>query len=93
MSNEEKPAVVDMPTPAERRRPDQKLARPRDAATLLLYRLSNGRAEVLMGERHSRHRFMPNRYVFPGGRLDRADVHMRAAAELRPDVAARLARV
>jgi 8-oxo-dGTP pyrophosphatase MutT (NUDIX family) len=92
VSGKEPQAIADKPSPAERRRPDQKLARPRDAATLLLYRLANGRVEVLMGERHSRHRFMPNRYVFPGGRLDRADSHMRAAAELRPDVAARLAR-
>lgn len=92
MSEKETPAIVDVPAASEVRRADQKLARPRDAATLLLYRTVAGRTEVLMGERHGRHRFMPNRYVFPGGRLDRADAHMRAAAELRPDVAARLAR-
>jgi 8-oxo-dGTP pyrophosphatase MutT (NUDIX family) len=92
VSEKEMPAIVDVPAASQVRRAGQKLARPRDAATLLLYRNLAGRTEVLMGERHGRHRFMPNRYVFPGGGLDRADAHMRAAAELRPDVAARLAR-
>src|SRR5207253_1157336 len=34
------------------------------------------------------HFFMPNRWVFPGGRVDRADYHAPRASELRPDVAA-----
>ena len=72
------------------RKPDQPLARPKDAATLVLYRRRNGAVEVLMGERHAKHRFMPNRYVFPGGRVDRADWHVRAGAELHPAVSDRL---
>jgi 8-oxo-dGTP pyrophosphatase MutT (NUDIX family) len=66
--------------------------RPRDAATLILYR-QNGRAiEVLMGERHGGHAFMPNRYVFPGGRVDPDDWKVRDAGALKPHVAARLAK-
>lgn len=68
----------------------------RDAATLILYRRrgagSDGRFEVLMGERHGASAFMPNRYVFPGGRLDLADYKIRPAAPLNPVSTARLAR-
>ncbi|MFN4277864.1 MAG: NUDIX hydrolase [Ferrovibrio sp.] len=68
----------------------------RDAATLILYRRrgagSDGRFEVLMGERHGASAFMPNRYVFPGGRLDLADYKIRPAATLNPVSTARLAR-
>lgn len=64
----------------------------RDAATLLLYRRRGDQWEVLMGERHGASAFMPNRYVFPGGRLDRADYRIRPAQPLNPVSAARLAR-
>ncbi len=74
------------------RGPDQPLVRPKDAATLVLYRRAANRVEVLMGERHSRHRFMPNRYVFPGGRVDRADGRVRVGSELDRDVETRLTR-
>ena len=66
--------------------------RPRDAATLIIYRHAADGLEVLMGERSARHAFMPNRYVFPGGRVDRDDWRVPAATELKPDVAARLQR-
>ena len=64
--------------------------RPRDAASLVVLRGGGGQAEVLLGRRASRHRFMPNIYVFPGGRLDRADAATLPASELRPEVAERL---
>ncbi|MFN4311068.1 MAG: NUDIX hydrolase [Ferrovibrio sp.] len=64
----------------------------RDAATLILYRRRGDRLEVLMGERHGASAFMPNRYVFPGGRLDLADYKIRPAAPLNPVSATRLAR-
>lgn len=53
--------------------------RPRDAATLIL--LDGDR--VLMGRRAPGHVFMPSKWVFPGGRLDRAD--FAAAATGQPD--------
>lgn len=65
-------------------------ARPRDAATLILYRSGKGGIEVLMGERHAAHSFMPNQYVFPGGRIDAGDARVRAASPLRAEVAERL---
>ncbi len=64
--------------------------RPAEAATLIIHRGAG--IEVLMGERHRRHRFMPHRWVFPGGRLDRSDARIRTGTRLRPDVAAQLQR-
>lgn len=66
--------------------------RPRDAATIIIYRRGGGTIEVLMGERHSAHKFMPQRYVFPGGRVDPSDSRVRLARPLRTDVAERLGR-
>jgi 8-oxo-dGTP pyrophosphatase MutT (NUDIX family) len=37
---------------------------------------------MLMGMRGAKHRFMPNRLVFPGGRVDRADLTAPAATSL-----------
>ena len=66
----------------------------RDAATLVLYRRSGvgKRLEVLMGERHGASAFMPNRYVFPGGRLDMADYRIQPSAALNPASKSRLDR-
>ncbi len=72
--------------------PPRRLLRPKDAATLIIYRRQQGSLQVLMGERHGSHAFLPNRYVFPGGRLDPADFRVRVANPLRPHVAARLCR-
>jgi 8-oxo-dGTP pyrophosphatase MutT (NUDIX family) len=64
--------------------------RPRDAATLILVRMKGKTPEVLMGCRAAAHAFMPNRYVFPGGRVDRADAHVPIATPLDRFVNARL---
>ena len=65
--------------PAEPRR----ALRPRDAATLILVeRSERGPARVLMGRRHDRHRFMPGKFVFPGGRVEPEDKRMAAAGAL-----------
>ncbi len=66
--------------------------RPRDAATLILLRHGGGEPQVLLGQRHGKHAFMPNRYVFPGGRVDRHDHLVRPASQLRPEVKTRLER-
>jgi 8-oxo-dGTP pyrophosphatase MutT (NUDIX family) len=47
---------------------------------------------VLMGLRGARHRFMPNRLVFPGGAVDRGDARAPAAAEPPPETLAALRR-
>ncbi len=57
-------------------------ARPRDAATLVLVDRSGAEPRVLFGLRHGRHAFLPNRFVFPGGRVDAADARMPIAAPL-----------
>jgi 8-oxo-dGTP pyrophosphatase MutT (NUDIX family) len=64
--------------------------RPRDAATLILVRMKGKTPEVLMGCRAAKSAFMPNRYVFPGGRVDRADAHIPIATPLDRHVKVRL---
>jgi 8-oxo-dGTP pyrophosphatase MutT (NUDIX family) len=66
--------------------------RPQDAATLLLWRRSARGLEVLMGVRSAGHRFMPNRLVFPGGRVDPADRAAPAATPLNASARAMLER-
>jgi len=61
--------------------------RPQDAASLVLIRGRGGRAEVLMGRRARRHRFLPDVYVFPGGRVDRVDHRVAPLTALRAEVA------
>ncbi len=78
--------------PAEVRAPGTRAPRPKDAATVIIYRQRRGRVEVLMGQRHRKHRFLPQRYVFPGGRVDPCDSRVRSATGLRDDVARRLMR-
>jgi 8-oxo-dGTP pyrophosphatase MutT (NUDIX family) len=67
-----------------------RVTRPRDAATLILIRRDETKPRVLMGRRNGGHDFMPDKWVFPGGRIDRSDFHAPYATPLRPDVAARL---
>lgn len=66
--------------------------RPKDAASLVLVRQGPRGPEILMGRRARRHRFLPDMYVFPGGRVDAADHRVRPLAPLRPEVAAQVAR-
>lgn len=64
-----------------------KAIKPRDAATLILVR---GGREVMMGQRARGHVFMPDKWVFPGGRVDPGDARAPAAAELAPETEALL---
>lgn len=70
----------------------KKSLQPRDAATLVLYHKDNNNLKVLMGCRDSKHAFMPNRYVFPGGAVDPADRFVKPARELHSDVWQNLAK-
>lgn len=73
--------------------PKKTSLRPVDAATMVLWRRRRkGTLEVLMGRRHRNHVFMPHAYVFPGGRVDRADNMLQPASDLPADVFARLQR-
>jgi 8-oxo-dGTP pyrophosphatase MutT (NUDIX family) len=63
--------------------------RPKDAATLVIVKRDTGAPRVLMGQRHGNMAFMANKYVFPGGRIDPADMRIPVTSQLRPHVAAR----
>jgi 8-oxo-dGTP pyrophosphatase MutT (NUDIX family) len=56
--------------------------RPRDAATLILIDNSGQIPKVLLGKRHHGHKFLPGKFVFPGGRLEPADQRMASARPL-----------
>ena len=60
----------------------KKTMRPRDAATLILCDRVRGNLSVLMGKRHERHKFMPGKFVFPGGAVEPADRKMSIAGPL-----------
>lgn len=47
----------------------------RDAACLLVADLSGTEPKLLMGKRHSNQVFLPNKWVFPGGRVEDDDRH------------------
>jgi len=56
--------------------------RPRLAASLLLRRHgADSEVELLFGRRSSNHVFMPRKYVFPGGCVDRGDHYAPLAEE------------
>src|SRR5690349_24799791 len=56
--------------------------KPRDSATLILIDRSGTVPKVLLGRRHERHRFLPGKFVFPGGRVEIKDRLMPTAASL-----------
>lgn len=66
--------------------------RPRDAASLILVDNSGSTPRVLMGRRASAHVFMPDVYVFPGGRRDRGDYALPFGSDLHPLVQTKLMR-
>ena len=81
--------MTDRMTSSERDQtsPDSK---PRDAATLMLIDRAGPKPKVLLGRRHDSHKFMPGKFVFPGGRIEALDRAMSAASELHPDTQAKL---
>ena len=66
--------------------------RPRDSATLILIDRSGAVPKVLLGRRHERHRFLPGKFVFPGGRVEIKDRLMPSAAPLHARDGERLMR-
>jgi 8-oxo-dGTP pyrophosphatase MutT (NUDIX family) len=64
--------------------PRPRAVRPRHAASLIVYRGDADDVSMLMGMRGAKHRFMPNRLVFPGGAVDRADLDAPSASPLSP---------
>ncbi len=78
-------------TESERTKRDalSRAARPRIASTIVLYTGSRSNPRILMGQRSSRNDFMPSVYVFPGGRVDRADSY----APFHGDINTRVERI
>lgn len=76
--------------PGERHERQRRALRPRDAATLVLVDRQGTEPRILMGRRHANQVFLPNKYVFPGGRLDRADRSVPHAGDLPEDDVRRL---
>jgi 8-oxo-dGTP pyrophosphatase MutT (NUDIX family) len=68
---------------------DQPPVTARPAASVVVLRIGDA-PEVLMGMRGARHRFMPNRLVFPGGAVDPDDYDAPHATPMRADVLRRL---
>lgn len=60
----------------------QRALRPKDAATLVLVDRSQHEPRILMGRRQPTQVFLPDKYVFPGGRVDRGDRTMPSLTEL-----------
>ena len=67
-----------------------KAMRPRDAATLIIVERARGKTRVLMGKRHAGHKFMPGKFVFPGGAVEPSDRRMSVAGALDEIVEAKL---
>ncbi len=64
--------------------------KPRDAATLILVDRTMALPRVLLGKRRMDMKFMPGKYVFPGGRVDKADRSVTSADELATHESAKL---
>lgn len=75
-----------MLTESERDEPVFPTIRPRNAATLIILDRTGSHPKVLMGRRHEGHRFMPGKFVFPGGRIETNDRYMTPVNDLHPVV-------
>ena len=64
--------------------------KPRDSATLILIDRGATVPKVLLGRRHERHKFMPGKFVFPGGRIEPTDRQMATSGSLHERHIARL---
>ena len=64
--------------------------RPKDAATLILIDRCGDKPKVLVGKRHDNVVFMPGKFVFPGGRVDKADNRVPVAAPITSELEANL---
>src|SRR5476649_815723 len=64
--------------------------RPVDAATLILVDRTAATPKVLVGKRHDKVVFMPGKFVFPGGRVDKSDNRVPVAAPITKALEANL---
>ena len=76
--------------PEEYRQGSDKAVRPQDASTLIIVNQKTREPRLLLGKRSMKHKFMPGKFVFPGGRLDYVDQRINVPTELAPPVMERL---
>jgi len=62
-----------------------KTVKPRDAASLVLVDETGPEPRILMGKRHAKMSFIPDAFVFPGGKLDPHDHEALPATNLPGD--------
>jgi len=62
--------------------PATKTVKPRDAASLVFVDDRGTEPLILMGKRHAKMKFIPDAFVFPGGKLDPHDHDARPATPL-----------
>lgn len=78
------------PRPEEKEADHHPYTKPRDAATLILVDRTASVPKVLVGKRHDKVVFMPGKFVFPGGRVDKTDHRVPVAAPIPPELEANL---
>lgn len=66
--------------------------KPKAASSLVLLDMREAVPRVLMGRRNANLRFMPGKFVFPGGRVEASDAEIAAADSLSQSVATQLAK-
>lgn len=81
---EDEPKIVMNAKEKAQRAALDRAARPKIASTIVLLSGPKDNPRILMGQRASRHDFMPSVYVFPGGRVDRGDSYMPYTGDLSP---------
>lgn len=65
---------------------------PRDAATLIVIDMAGGKPRLLMGQRHHKLKFMPGKFVFPGGRVEASDYLATVGCRMPAPLTAKLLR-
>src|ERR1700760_2436060 len=75
-------AATSVEKPEEKEADHHPYFRPKDAATLILVDRSGPVPKVLVGKRHENVVFMPGKFVFPGGRVDKTDHRVPVAAPI-----------
>ena len=88
------PADADLARRLTETERDQSFAnvRPKDASTLILIDRATKVPKVLLGRRNGAAKFMPGKFVFPGGRVEKPDRLAAIASPLDPEVEAHLMR-
>jgi 8-oxo-dGTP pyrophosphatase MutT (NUDIX family) len=67
--------------------------KPQDAATLIILDTFKGSPRILFGKRRMDQKFMPGKYVFPGGRVDASDMRLALGDDLGRTELSKLAKM